>query len=497
MPPLLLERYLVVNATQACDLATGDMVPIDGLIEPTIVRTPPAAALTEVLEHGHDGQPRALVAHMAAASGWKAAADRVAADAVHRGYVPIAADLYARVLPIIGEQIAERTLLVIAAAHETRSARWAFVDAASRTPRPHVLLTLHVGRGAAVCGSGTQSEGTVHQVREARAAYAANRRPRPVTAVPSDVLQHLQRAGRADGLVAAGRHAAAERLLRDVSAALGRRRAWPQAASVTMALGRLLLERGRPLDAVRAFGNAAASGAAADDEDVDTEARIWLAIAKTDAAQLTSAESICRALLQVASLSDTLRIWTTAVLLRVLLWQGRTREALALPPVGAVSQGVEPDIAAFIDATAIRLLLATGRLFDAGLRARQGLDSGRTVTRVGRIVELTSRLRVLTATGDLTSAGATLREIGAMAREARTPLRLLRARLIWAEGLRRGGRSQQADREWRALIRMGKAATPLLRDAIARRHSAGCNAEPGMGLPGIGDHELSAATLVR
>src|SRR4051812_3140888 len=497
MPPLLLERYLVVNPTHACDLATGDIVPIDGLMEPTIVRTPPAAALTEVLDHGHDGQPRALVAHMAAAAGGKAAADRVAADAVHRGYVPIAADLYARVLPIIGEQIAERTLMVIAAANETRSARWAFVDAASRTPRPHVLLTLHVGRGAVLRGSGPRPEGTVHQVREARAAYAANRRPRPVTAVPSDVLQHLQRAGRADGLVAAGRHAAAERLLRDVSAALGRRRAWPQAASVAMALGRLLLERGRPLDAVRAFGDAAASGAAADDEDVDTEARIWLAIAKTDAAQLTSAESICRALLQVASLSDTLRIWTTAVLLRVLLWQGRTREALALPPIGAVPQEVEPDIAAFIDATAIRLLLATGRLFDAGLRARQGLDSGRTVTRVGRIVELTSRLRVLTATGDLTSAGATLREIGAMAREARTPLRLLRARLIWAEGLRRGGRSQQADGEWRALIRMGRAATPLLRDAIARRHSAGCNAEPGMGLPGIGDHELSAATLVR
>src|SRR3954463_4399226 len=164
MPPLLLERYLVVNPTHACDLATGDVVPIDGLMEPTIVRAPPAAALTEVLEHGHDGQPRALVAHMAAAPGWKAAADRVAADAVHRGYVPIAADLYARVLPIIGDQIAERTLMVIAAAHDALPARQAFVDAASRTPRPHVLLTLYAGSGQARLGIGTPPEGTVQQV---------------------------------------------------------------------------------------------------------------------------------------------------------------------------------------------------------------------------------------------------------------------------------------------------------------------------------------------
>src|SRR4051812_13092089 len=460
MPPLLLDRYLVVNATHACDLATGNMVPTDGLMEPKMVCAPPAAALAEVLDHGHDGQPRALVAHMPGESDWKAAADRVAADAVHRGYVPIAAQLYARVLPIISEQIAERTLMVIAAAHDALPARQAFVDAASRTPRPHVLLTLHAGSGQARLGIGTPPEGTVQQVREARAAYDSTRRPRPATPTPTDVLQHLQRARRADELVAAGRHAAAERLLRDVSAALGRRRAWLQAASVAMALGRLLLERGRPLDAVRAFGDATASAATAGGEDVDAEARIWLATARTDAAQLTSAESICRALLQVASLSDALRIWTTGVLVRVLLWQGRTREALALPAIGAVPEEVEPDTAAFIDAAAVRLLLVGGRLFDAGLRARQALDSGRNVTRVGRIIDLTSHLRVLTATGDLTSARATLSEIRRIARDARTPLRLLRARLIWAEGLRRAGssRSTESDREWRALARMARVA---------------------------------------
>ena len=499
MPPLLLDRYLIINAEQVCDLATGDVVPIEGLTERADARTPPIATLTEVLDHGRDGQPRALIANMRALARWKDAADRVAAEAVARGYVPIAAELYARVRPMLAEDLRERTLLILAADRDSSSAARAFVDAASWTPRPHLLLTLRVGPTTPRRG-GPPASDAVQQVREARAAYAGTARPRPAPALPADVAQHLQRARRADVFVAAGRHAAAERLLRDVWAALGRRRAWPQAAFVAITLGRLLLERGRPLDAARVFGDAAASATTAGEEQDEVAARIWLAIARTDAAQLTSAESTCRALLQVTRLSEPMRDWTTAVLVRVLLWQGRVDDALALPlpPLAGGRDGFEPDGAAFVDATAVRLLLAAGRLFDAGVRVQHALAAARDASPAARAVVLTSRLRVVAAAGDLMAAESTLREIATAARAGRTPLRMLRARLIWAAALRRAGRTRDAEREWRALTRLSRAAPPLVRDAIARRHAEDRieDATATWG-PAIDRHEPSAAVLVR
>ena len=483
MPPVLLDRYLVINANQACDLATGNVVAIDGLSERREAHVPPPPALTEVLEHGRDGEPRALTADLGS-SAWRSVADRIATDAVDRGYVPIAVDLYRRMMLVISGEISDRTLLLLATEHNAALARQAFLDAASRTPRPHVLLTLRARDGA------------VQHVREARPTYTVAR-PGAAPAVPHDVLQHLQRARRAAEFVAAGRHAAAERLLRDVSAALIRRRATSHAVPIAVALGRLLLERGRPGDAARTFGEAASMAMAGGEERREVEARIWLAAAKTDAAQLTAAESICRALLQVARLPNALHHWATAVLVRVLLWQGRVHDALALPAVRAPEAELDPETAAFTEATAVRLLLASGRLFDAGVRVGrvEGLWVG---TPLARAIGLTSRLRVLTAAGDLTGAESTLRDIAAAAKEARAPLRLMRARLIWADALRRGGRTKEADRQWRALTRAARAAPPLLRDGVTRAASAdtgGTHAGPA--LAEAADVDASPAALVR
>ena len=48
----------------------------------------------------------------------------------------------------------------------------------------------------------------------------------------------------------------------------------------------------------------------------------------------------------------------------------------------------------------------------------------------------------------------------------------MRARLIWAEALRRGGRTREADHQWRALTRGARAAPPLLRDGVTRAAAA-------------------------
>ena len=124
-----------------------------------------------------------------------------------------------------------------------------------------------------------------------------------------------------------GRHAAAERLLRDVAGALQRRRALVPAASTLVTLGRLMLERGRASDADAMFGDAATHAQAAKHEALSGTARIWQAAARTDAAQLTAAESLCRAAIVAGTLAGAERARGEATLARTLLWQGRVSEA--------------------------------------------------------------------------------------------------------------------------------------------------------------------------
>jgi DNA-binding NtrC family response regulator len=155
-------------------------------------------------------------------------------------------------------------------------------------------------------------------------------------------------------------------------------------------------------------------------------------------------------------------------------------------------------------------LLRTGDLFEAGIHAGRLLVATRTATPVARAIGSTSQLRVLAAAGDFAGCEARLREVAAAAREARAPLRLLRARYIWAEALRRAGRAKDADRELKAVSRLGRAAPMLVRHAIARQQKVqveptrcptfGSELRPwGLASAGpgrIGDTELSPAVLV-
>ena len=71
--------------------------------------------------------------------------------------------------------------------------------------------------------------------------YGAGVPVRPVfQPLPDDVVKHMARGSRWVDLWQVGRHAAAERLLRDVAGALQRRRALVPAASTLVTLGRLI-----------------------------------------------------------------------------------------------------------------------------------------------------------------------------------------------------------------------------------------------------------------
>ena len=118
--------------------------------------------------------------------------------------------------------------------------------------------------------------------------------PARVAAAPlrADVVRHLERATRASEFHRTGRHAAAERLLRDVAGSLVRRDACAAAATTFIALGRILLERGRAGAAEKAFDEAAHCAQSAGEETSMLDARLWQAAARTDAARLTDAESL-------------------------------------------------------------------------------------------------------------------------------------------------------------------------------------------------------------
>ena len=461
MSRLLHDRYYTYGPAHAWDLATGDSVRVDEIADEA--SEPPApASLLEVLDHGREGQPRWVVADTTKGPRSVVVARRAAAAARARGYVPVAADVYLRLREVLDEHLQQRTLMLIVHPGTSESAgRAALVDAAARWPRPHVLLTFASPRLSSVASH----HGVV---REARAMYGA----RPVrAAIPAtlsdDVLRQVARGSRAAEFTSTGRHAAAERLLRDVAGALERRQALAPAAQALISLGRLLLERGRAADAERAFDEAAVHAQSVKDQALSLSARIWQAAARTDAGQLTAAESLCRASLLTGVLVGDERARAEATLARILLWQGRTDEAAQRDLTCA---GDDLETTAYVSAIAIRVSLATGDVFAAGQRARELLDLGETPNRgLTRVLALSAHTRVLMASGDLASVEERMRHLHQATQYARTPLRLTRMRLLLHDVYRRAGRSSESDRELEYLRRVQPAAPPLLRDAIGRR----------------------------
>jgi hypothetical protein len=466
MTRLLHDRYYAYADEHAWDLATGESVRIGELATAAAPASPGVEPLIEVLEHGRDGEPRWVVLETAAGQSSLAATRRAAAEARARGFVPIAVDVYQRLRVLLEEDLRHRTLLlIISPGTSVDLGRQALIEAAARSPRPHVLVSFRSPRprpaGPPVC-----------VVREARAAYGLESKdPRlhlKRQALESeDVLRHLARAARWRELCDAGRHAAAERLLREVTGALVRRQAFGPAAATLVTLGRLTLERGRAVAAEAIFGEAALHGQTAKDEPASVGARVWQAAARTDAARLTEAESLCRAAIVTGVLAADDRTRAEAALARILLNQGRIDEAAARD-LDTTSD--DDEVVVFAGATRTRVLLAQGELFQAGQRARELLNRAEASRLpLARVMSLGAHARVLMETGDLVLAQQSVNDVRVAARAARMPLRFARVRLAWVDALRRAGRGPEAERELRHLQRLRGVTPPLLRDAIDSR----------------------------
>jgi two-component system response regulator AtoC len=488
MTRLLHDRYYAYADDHAWDLATGESVHRSRLDPAPSTLKPVSAALVELLEHGRDGEPRWVVVDTSSGQSSLAIARRVAEQARVRGFVPIAVEVYLRLRSLLEDELRHRTLLLILPpGAPLEEARRALLSAAATSPRPHVLVSFRRARlpeAGPVRRSGASTT-PGHLVREARVAYGPAVPPRPGPhPLSDDVARHVVRGERWVELSQSGRHAAADRLLRDVAGALLRRKAFVPAAAALIALGRLALERGRAGDADSIFADAAVHAQAGEDNALSAAARVWQAAARTDAAQLTAAESLCRAAIVAGALEGAERARGEATLVRTLLWQGRVEEAatrdlrIAVTGSGPSSQSpsrgahaeIDEALVAFVQATGVRVQIARGNLFAAGKQAREllaGADaSGHPLVRV---IAISAHMRVLLEAGDLVLAEERLTDVRRAARAARVPLRLIRARLLWVDGLRRAGRTREAERELGDLRRLKGATPPLLRAAIEGR----------------------------
>src|SRR5438445_2693749 len=173
-------------------------------------------ALLEAMDHGRDGYPRWIVVDAPRQRLTSRATESIIAAATERGFVALPVDVYHQERIVDANQFDERTLLLVDMGSDESRAHAALLHASAQSPRPHLLLTFRFASTLrkAAC------------VREARAAYA----PQRIERESPQVTELIGRASRATEFVACGRHAAAERLLRDVGAALARRDAWRHAS---------------------------------------------------------------------------------------------------------------------------------------------------------------------------------------------------------------------------------------------------------------------------
>ena len=277
-------------------------------------------------------------------------------------------------------------------------------------------------------------------------------------------------------LVADGRHASGERVLRQAIGGLSRREDWEHAGEGSLALASMLLRRGRVRDAQAALQSAADHWRRTGDDPRLIDVAVLSGVALTDLARPNEAETALGAALAAArSRGDAPRVALAQTrLARVLFWQARYDEAeqtlrsvderrtSASLPIGAGSVG------AAIAVGTRNLDLAVSRATEALVRAQQGSDP--------RLVADAAYGAAFAhlAVGDLVAVERDVASCVTTARAAHEPLLAARGRLVLVEALRRSGRRSAARTLLDRISRVGSAMLPpiirarcdLLRDLL-------------------------------
>jgi len=295
--------------------------------------------------------------------------------------------------------------------------------------------------------------------------------------VPGDVALWRGRVEFATRLVAAGRHARGERILRQAVGALARRREWTPAGEGSLALAQLLIRRGRPQDARVVLNAASDFLAQAGDEIGLVDVGVLSAATSLELASLDPAETVASAAAAAArARGDEVRAARAlAALSRTLFWRARYDEADAT--LQSISSSTRDASDAMV-VSGLEVAVAVGRS-DFRRAVSRGTEALREAQRVGdpRLVAAAARSAAFAhlAVGDLPAVQQEVAVSINAARVSREPLLAVRSRLILAEALRRSGRSSAALAAFGQVVRLGARRLPpivrarcdLLRDLLA------------------------------
>jgi DNA-binding NtrC family response regulator/tetratricopeptide (TPR) repeat protein len=263
-------------------------------------------------------------------------------------------------------------------------------------------------------------------------------------------------------LIAHGRHAPGERVLRQAIGGLSRRGDWAHAGQGSVALARMLLRRGRVREAQTTLECAADQSRRGGDVSRLIDIAILGGVALTDLARTDEAETALSAALAAArSGHDGARVaLALTALARALFWQARYDEAdQALRSIDEIRSSAEAALGVSSIAVAIavgtrNLDLAVSRGTVAVAGAQQSGDSHLLADAAygAAFAHL--------AVGDV---GAVERDVAicvTAARVSHDPLLAARGRLILVEALRRSGRRSAAARLLDRISRVGSATVP-------------------------------------
>ena len=293
--------------------------------------------------------------------------------------------------------------------------------------------------------------------------------------------------GESERLAGAGRHAAAERLLRAAAGAQARRGREREAGDAAIACGRLHTERGRTAAALASFSEAMSRYERAGATAQMAVASTWLGRAHLDGLQVDHSESCLRAAVAVARMGGhrTARAWAGISLARTLWWAGRNDEAHAFLHGAAPGEldldaddphaVPDPQLVALAHAMlAVRVGCAMGDTDRAARQVTIAREQAAVIaTPASACLAQLARAHWCAALGDVTgledSAASGLR----LARDARRPLDALRFRVLRCYRPARAAPHAHLAADQRALRRaLGRALPPLLavqvRLALAR-----------------------------
>ena len=476
------------------------------------------ARLVEVLDTGEPARPRAIEVSLPSDGRRKALLSQIARESRLRGYVPVNSELLndrcaaAPGRDSLREALADRHVLLIHEVHAGggRSSLALFLVALGLSnTRPHVVaLVVDAARPTL-------------QAREQPAPYVRERHHSPAlrlatAAGRADPVAARAQAGlsAAGKLAARGRHAAAERLLRESLGAMSRREDPVGSGWAAVALGSLLLARGRAAQAASSFEAARRHFDRADAVSAAGRCGLLLAHAWTDLGRLEEAEAAARAVaLAARETGDAwLRTESTVALARCLFWQDRhgeglqaleADERLALAPSRAsrVAEVPPPFESSGAPGGCFLAGARDQELARACLRARLGVALGDFVLAgraaacarqraavcgdpAGLAAAATAQLAVYGAIGDIEASGRARSAGLQAAHEAHDPLRALRLRIGWLEALAVSGGRRDASDAGSRLARLDRRALPwvvrhALERALARAAPCGEGSIPG------------------